>query len=107
MINKILIANRGEIALRIIRSCKEMGINIQIPNINSSNTYFESIDRKTILFGLAAIKGVGYKAMQNLVKERKNNKYSDIMNFISRLGTDVINKKLHPIIFFIKKKIHS
>ncbi len=26
MINKILIANRGEIALRIIRTCKEMGI---------------------------------------------------------------------------------
>lgn len=27
MFNKILIANRGEIALRVIRSCKEMGIN--------------------------------------------------------------------------------
>jgi acetyl-CoA carboxylase biotin carboxylase subunit len=26
MFNKILIANRGEIALRIIRTCKEMGI---------------------------------------------------------------------------------
>ena len=26
MISKILIANRGEIALRIIRACKEMGI---------------------------------------------------------------------------------
>ncbi|MBT8350607.1 MAG: acetyl-CoA carboxylase biotin carboxylase subunit, partial [Deltaproteobacteria bacterium] len=24
--NKILIANRGEIALRVIRACKEMGI---------------------------------------------------------------------------------
>src|SRR5438045_414206 len=27
MFQKILIANRGEIALRIIRTCKEMGIN--------------------------------------------------------------------------------
>ena len=26
LINKILIANRGEIAVRIIRACKEMGI---------------------------------------------------------------------------------
>ena len=26
MFNKILIANRGEIAVRIIRACKEMGI---------------------------------------------------------------------------------
>ena len=26
MFKKILIANRGEIALRIIRACKEMGI---------------------------------------------------------------------------------
>ena len=27
MFKKILIANRGEIALRIIRTCKEMGIS--------------------------------------------------------------------------------
>jgi acetyl-CoA carboxylase biotin carboxylase subunit len=27
LFKKILIANRGEIALRIIRSCKEMGIS--------------------------------------------------------------------------------
>ena len=26
MFNKILIANRGEIALRVVRACKEMGI---------------------------------------------------------------------------------
>ena len=29
MFNKILIANRGEIALRIIRACKEMGLTVE------------------------------------------------------------------------------
>ena len=37
MFSKILIANRGEIAVRIIRACKEMGISTVA---NSHSPYF-------------------------------------------------------------------
>jgi acetyl-CoA carboxylase biotin carboxylase subunit len=43
-INKILIANRGEIALRIIRTCKEMGIKTVAlcPNPGQENNFLET-----------------------------------------------------------------
>lgn len=40
MFKKILIANRGEIALRIIRACKEMGIKTIVP--------YSDVDRESI-----------------------------------------------------------
>ena len=34
MFNKILIANRGEIAIRIMRACREMGINDSVIHVD-------------------------------------------------------------------------
>ena len=43
---------------------------------------------------MSAVKGVGIGSMNNLVKERDSNgKYSDIIDFMTRLKGDVINKR--------------
>lgn len=47
MFKRILIANRGEIALRIIRACKEMGITTIIP--------YSDVDRDSIPVNLAEV----------------------------------------------------
>ena len=41
MLNKVLIANRGEIAVRIMRACKELGI--------STVAVFSDADAKALL----------------------------------------------------------
>ena len=45
MFSKILIANRGEIAVRIIRACKEMGI--------LTVAVFSEVDREALHVSLA------------------------------------------------------
>ena len=55
MFKKILIANRGEIALRIIRTCKEMGIEIFPFACAIGSIFLGSFIKGTIGFGLPII----------------------------------------------------
>ena len=42
MVEKVLIANRGEIALRIVRSCRELGI--------ATVAVFSTVDKNCLLY---------------------------------------------------------
>jgi len=50
MIKKILIANRGEIAVRIIRACKELGIkSVAIhSNVDSESMHVQMADEREL-----------------------------------------------------------
>ena len=49
MFNKILIANRGEITVRIIRSCEEIGIQTVVIYSEESGLFFGGYETKIIM----------------------------------------------------------
>jgi len=81
--------NTDKIA-KYIEEAKSLGIEILPPNVNKSNAQFTPIDNK-ILFGLSAIKGVGSKAIESIIKNRP---FKDLEDFILKVDTQKVNKKV-------------
>lgn len=77
-----------------ISECERLGIKVLPPSINESFEDFGVVkETGNIRFGLSAVKNVGFAVAEEIVKERKNGVYSDLRNFITRLGGKVVNKK--------------
>jgi DNA polymerase-3 subunit alpha len=84
--------NRDKI-IRYMSSCKEMGINILPPDINESFKDF-SISGENIRFGLAAVKNVGYAAIDSIISAREKGKFSSFMDFLTRTDLRKTNKRV-------------
>ena len=74
-------------------SCKEMGINILPPDINESFKDF-SLSGENIRFGLAAVKNVGYAAIDSIISAREKGKFSSFMDFLTRTDLRKTNKRV-------------
>ena len=58
MLKKILVANRGEIALRILRACKELGIQtIVVHSTADEKEMFVRLADESVLHWPSQIKG--------------------------------------------------
>ena len=78
--------------ISLVDASIEMGLSIIQPNINTSDFNFLSLDNKSILFGLGAIKGVGYNAVIHIINERKKNgHFKNIFDFCERVSLTTIN----------------
>jgi DNA polymerase-3 subunit alpha len=84
--------NRDKI-IKYMNACKEMGINILPPDLNESQRDF-SISGENIRFGLAAIKNVGIAAIDSIISERQDGKFTSLVDFLGRVDLRKVNKRV-------------
>ncbi len=76
-----------------ISACKDMGIALLPPDVNRSGADF-TVQGQDIRFGLAAVKGVGWGVIQNLVREReRGGPYRSFQEFCERMFDQELNRR--------------
>jgi len=69
-----------------MEECRRMGISVLGPDVNESKSGFTVNSKGEIRFGMAAIKGAGAGAVDEIIKERiSNGPYSTIFEFAKRV----------------------
>jgi DNA polymerase III subunit alpha len=76
-----------------VARCEEMGIEILPPDVNLSDHEFTVVDRN-IRFGLDAVKGVGYQAVEAIKCARQEDgSFASLWDFCERVDSRAVNKK--------------
>ncbi len=82
-----------------VSECKTCGIKVLPPDINESGAGF-SITENGIRFGLLAVKNVGINFVNALVLERENGRFRDFEDFLQRMSTVSLNRKMVESLIF-------
>ena len=72
---------------------ERLGLKVDPPSINRSNVAFE-VDGNTIIYALAALKGVGSQAVEPIVAARGARPFADLADFAARINPRAINKRV-------------
>ena len=85
-----------------IGECQGMGVEVLAPDINESNVDFTPLYRQedeqkkgVIRFGLAAVKGVGEKAVEQVIEARKKvERFQSLFHFCENVDLRAVNKQV-------------
>lgn len=77
-----------------INECKHMGIEVLAPDVNESFVEFAIVPgKKQIRFGMAAVKGVGVSAVEEILRARESGKFKTLEDFAKRVSSSKFTKK--------------
>ncbi|GAA4016672.1 DNA polymerase III subunit alpha [Sphingomonas swuensis] len=71
---------------------RRMGLTLLAPDINASEADFDVADG-AVRYALGALKGVGEKAMEELVAERKRKPFASLEDFAARIDPRILNRR--------------
>ena len=91
--NLTLDLNNMDKVVQHIAECRANDVPILSPDINESNWEFVTTD-KGIRFGLGGIKNVGKGAVDIILKEREQGRFSDIGDFVRRINLTKVNRRV-------------
>lgn len=81
----------SDAALEYLAECKRLGIKITPPDISLSKGNYTITGENQISTGLSAIKGVGEKAIDNIIQLQP---FTSIEDFFARINARAVNKRV-------------
>lgn len=79
-----------------VSECAKMKIPVLPPDVNKSQPGFtieEDLGKRSVRFGLSAIKNVGRTAIEAIISQRQNGEFKSMGDFVRRVNLRVVNKK--------------
>jgi DNA polymerase III subunit alpha len=70
------------------------GITVLPPDVHASEYRFIPVDRKTVRYGLGAVRGTGESAIAAVVEARKAGPFKDLFDFCRRVDKRIVNRRV-------------
>jgi DNA polymerase-3 subunit alpha len=79
----------------LIDECRAMRLAVDPPDINRSDWMFQAAGDERVIYGLGAVKGVGYSAVEAIVEARRGNgEYTDLYDLCRRVDLRRVNRRV-------------
>jgi DNA polymerase-3 subunit alpha len=70
------------------------GITVLPPDVHASDYRFVPVDRKTVRYGLGAVRGTGESAIAAVIEARKAGPFKDLFDFCRRVDKRMVNRRV-------------
>ena len=70
------------------------GLTVLPPDVNASQLRFVPVDRRTVRYGLGAVRGTGQSAIESILTARASGAFTSLYDFCSRVDKRLVNRRV-------------